>query len=330
MKKRLSKIKIQAIETKAELLMLAFVLGFCFSLLQSPPMQKITAPALQFTASLIPELPSFSSNFVSAPTQQYLSDLFKAHDYHLSDVAEGESDVPPVFLTALPGDLHTIAVAQDKKDLFIRAVLPTILLVNQQIAEKRQKLIELESKYHRIGLTASEAQWVSELAEEYELVKGDWKSLLARVDVIPTSMAIAQAAEESGWGTSRFARDGNSLYGQQIYKADKGMMPNARDAGKAHLVRSFDSIYDTVQSYAKNLNTHAAYADFRARRVALHSAQKPLDSEMLVETLTSYSERRGAYVKALKQIIRVNDLKSLDRARLEGQKMAAADAAVRG
>ena len=140
--------------------------------------------------------------------------------------------------------------------------------------------------------------------------------LTKRVAPVPTALALAQAVEESAWGTSRFARDGNALFGQWVWNEEAGIVPRGQRDGPDYAVRAFESPLQSVQDYARILNTHWAYADFRDKRAALLEAGQPLDSWELAKTLTRYSERREDYVKSLHAIKRVNNLRPLDAAKL--------------
>jgi Bax protein len=140
--------------------------------------------------------------------------------------------------------------------------------------------------------------------------------LISRVDVIPPALALAQAAEESGWGTSRFAKEGNAIFGQWTFALRSGLTPLKRDQGKKHQVKVFDSLIDSVRAYTVNLNSHRAYKGFRNTRQDLRRAGVPLDSQALVGKLHKYSERGQAYVSALRELINFNDLSPLDGARL--------------
>jgi Bax protein len=143
--------------------------------------------------------------------------------------------------------------------------------------------------------------------------------MIRRADIIPPSLALAQAAEESGWGTSRFALEGNALFGQWTFAVKGALVPKNRDAGKAHRVRAFTSLLDAVRAYVRNLNTHKAYRHFRRERQALRQADRQLAGTVLARTLSSYSERGNKYVRTIQSIITGNQLQNLDKARLGGK-----------
>jgi len=249
-----------------------------------------------------------------------LSNLLKQIDYHLDGVRQ-HGTVPRLFLANLPNDLRDIRVVGERKVMFIKTALPLILHVNELILQDREQIKSLAAKVEDYEpLSADDHDWLASKAEEYSLDKADLAKMLHHIDVIPPSLALAQSAEESGWGTSRFAQQGNALFGQRIYKGTNGIVPKRRDKGKTHKVRAFSHLIEGVKSYARNLNGHAAYKKFRALRARLRHSGQGLDSDRLARTLVAYSERGSAYVRTIRSIIRVNDLQQYDKARL-GQRL---------
>ena len=246
-----------------------------------------------------------------------LWDLFREIGYEIDGVrARGE--VPRLFLASLPHDLKTLTRASLRKITFIKSTLPLILHVNELIMQDRKRLISIGTRL-KAGdrLPAPDAAWLTEMAETYGLDRPDPVVLLDRMDVIPPSLAIAQAAEESGWGTSRFAQEGNALFGQRSYRAHrKGIVPLERAEGKGFKVRAFDHLIDGVKAYAHNLNSHFAYAEFRSRRAEMRAATGHIDGHSLAGTLMSYSERGDDYIKTIRLIMRFNALQVFDAARL--------------
>ncbi len=305
---------------KAELLLLCFLLGFCLTMIQPAKYQPVASITEQLSRDFaFPTATAPSQGIIAVAHHADLDQIFSAQDYDLRQLHAGDSTVPAIFLTRLPADLHEIQTAKDKKDLFIRSVLPLVLLANDHIVESRKKLIAAWNK-QRSGtpLTAAEIEFIAELSKEYNVPDQDMAKLAMRVDVIPPSLAIAQAAEESGWGTSRFTRHGNALFGQQVYgKQSGGILPLKREAGRQHLVRSFDNLFGTVMSYTQNLNTHPSYENFRRMRAGFRYNRQYMDSNRLIETMGRYSERGEKYVRTIQSIIDANNLQSLDRARLE-------------
>jgi Bax protein len=245
----------------------------------------------------------------SAPLLQAAFDRI---GFDLDAVSQGYISVPRVLLASLPPDLDRLEGMDARKTLFVRALLPVILYVNDQIGADRQMLLGIHSKLTRGDtLSAEEVQWVLSLSDAYEQPDADVDALLKKVDVIPPSLALAQAVEESGWGTSRIAREQNALFGQF-----------GQGASGDWDYRIFVSLTDAVASYAHNLNTHRAYREFRQVRAAMRSKQRDIDSAELAGTLHRYSERGDEYVISLRSIMRVNALEAFDSARLNLRSVA--------
>jgi uncharacterized FlgJ-related protein len=189
-----------------------------------------------------------------------------------------------------------------RKRLFLRVMLPIIIGENHALADNRQRLLENKD------------------AVPYDLVAQygtrDRDALLARVDVIPPSLVLAQAAVESGWGTSRFAREGNSFFGQRAYGGDvDGLVP---ERATGFTVRRFETIADSVRAYLHNLNTHGAYREFRAARAAMRRSGDTLVGPDLAVHLSRYSEEGHVYVEKLRRVIKDNHLLDLDETTLGG------------
>lgn len=251
-------------------------------------------------------------------SSEKVAEIFERIGYRLDGVRE-KGEVPRVFLASLPDDLKMIRHVSTRKLMFIKTALPLILHVNELILSDRSRIEGLWSKSRKgVVPSATESAWLDDKAAEYKLKKFSFRALLARVDVIPPSLALAQSAEESGWGTSRFANEGNALFGQRIWSGSGqgGMVPKQRGDGETFRVKAFDHLIDGVKSYVRNLNTHRAYRAFRATRAGLRKKGEMLSGSELAGSLTAYSERGGAYVKTLRSIIRINGLEVFDRARL--------------
>jgi len=249
-----------------------------------------------------------------------LSQAFSKINYDLPAVRSGERKVPRLFVTSLPRDMRAIRAADKRKELFFQSVLPLILRVNDEVDSDRARIIDLR-KQARNGetLAAADRLWLAAMADRYKVKRDNISEMIRRADIIPPSLALAQAAEESGWGTSRFVIEGNALFGQWTVDSDRGLVPSQRDANKSHKIKIFDSLLDGVRAYARNLNTHRAYRGFRAMRADLRRDGKVLDGFELSENLTSYSERAEEYVASLRKIIRSNRLEKLDRAELSDE-----------
>lgn len=258
-----------------------------------------------------------------------LENTFESYGYNLDNVRNQQQPVPRLIAADVPDGLKDMRVIDRRKSLFFRTVLPMILIVNESIASERSLLLELQAitrseTFEESDLDEDGTIWLIDMAKQYGIdMDADDVTLQDAVDVltlriapIPTSLAMAQAVEESAWGTSRFAREGNALFGQWVWSEDAGIVPEDQREGQAYAVRAFDSPLQSVFGYAKNLNTHWAYTSFREQRAALLDANEALDGWALAETLTRYSERGENYVKSLHAIMRVNNLRPLDNAEL--------------
>ncbi len=246
-----------------------------------------------------------------------VKDAFTSAGYELDAVRRGQVAVPRVRLASLPYDLPQMRRAQERKAVFLRYMLPYVLEANNRVRQQRERLVSLRPKIdkgQRLG--EEEAMWLDALYDEYRVTAGDLAALSMHVDTVPVSLALAQAAVESGWGTSRFAQEGNAAFGQWTSKDHTGMVPKQREAGRTHKVRAFDSLKMSAESYLRNLNTHRAYRGFRKMRVTFRREDRPIDSTVIAGTLLSYSEKGADYVNLLRHIIVKNDLRALDGAQL--------------
>jgi len=250
---------------------------------------------------------------------------FESVGYELDQVRRAQRPVPRLYLAALPRDLANVPSANARKRLFVQAVLPAILRVNEEIAAARWRVERLGDRLiWPDALTPADREWLVDTANLYGAVPFDVPGLLSRMDIVPPSLALAQAAEESGWGTSRFVREGNALFGQYTYNSKPGMVPAQRDENRRHRVRSHDTLLDAVRAYAHNLNSHWAYDDFRLKRSRLRRAGAAITGDALVGELWGYSERRAAYVESIRRIMRQNRLGDFDRSWLYNRQWTAA------
>jgi Bax protein len=246
-----------------------------------------------------------------------LQKLFQRIGYELDGVRK-RGEVPRILLASLPPDLPDLPRADQRKMTFIKSTLPLILHVNEQILHQRRRLMSIQSLMEAGEKISTEnALWLEDMADLYGAQTANPDALLCRVDVVPPSLAIAQAAEESGWGTSRFAREGNALFGQRIYRDNrKGLVPEDRKEGEVFRVRAFDRLIDGVKAYVHNLNSHFAYDDFRASRAAMRKQTSKLNGYDLAGSLIKYSERGAAYIETIRLIMRTNSLQVFDASHL--------------
>ena len=237
--------------------------------------------------------------------------LFKDVEYDLGTV-RSKKLVKPIYFTQFPRDLDALESTKLKKETFIKIVLPLIVAENERIIADREKLINLSKKKFTTDL---EKQWIRQKLLEYKVKKGDLDELLIRIDIIPTSIALAQAAKESGWGTSRFALEGNAIFGQWTWSG-QGIAPLDRESNKNHKILKFPILRASVKAYQNNLNTHKSYSKFRQKRSFLREKNKKVAGLELTETLNNYAQTGSEYTKKLNQIIKQNRLTDFEPVRL--------------
>ncbi len=237
--------------------------------------------------------------------------LFKDVDYDLRKV-RNEKLVKPIYFTQFPRDLDNLQSVKLKKETFIQIVLPLIVAENEKILEDREKLKTLVGKKFT---TDAEKQWLRQKLFEYKVKKQDLEELLLRMDMIPVSIALAQAAKESGWGTSRFALEGNAIFGQWTWDG-QGIAPLDRDGDKNHKILKFPILRASVKAYKNNLNTHKSYNKFRERRKQFRNKNKSIKGLDLTDTLKNYAQTGSEYTKILNQIIKQNRLSDFETCRL--------------
>ena len=237
--------------------------------------------------------------------------LFSDLEYTLEQVRNGQQ-VKPVYFTKLPKDLKTLGNTEKKKELFIQIVLPLILAENEKILEDREKLFKiLEKSFNSIG----ERVWLKRRFKEYKIDDSDLAELKTRMDIIPASLAIAQAAIESGWGTSRFALEGNALFGQWTW-GKKGIEPKDKDAKKKFKILNFQILRASVRAYKNNLNTNNGYKEFREARALLRQHDEKISGLKLAKYLFRYAATGKEYTTSLEKSIKVNSLDDFDEAKL--------------
>ena len=244
------------------------------------------------------------------------ANLFEDLGYDLKAVRAGQK-VKPIYLTKLPKDLNSLGSTRKKRDLFIKIVLPLILDENKKITEDRKKLFKILGKNFN---TVGERVWLKRRFKEYKIEDGDLSKLKMRMDIIPVSVALAQAANESGWGTSRFALEGNALFGQWTW-SKKGISPKNQDPDKTHKILQFQILKASVRAYKNNLNTHNAYKEFREARAQLRQNEEEIMGLKLTKHLSAYASIGQKYVEILNDIIERNSLSDFDKAILLPTKM---------
>ena len=244
-------------------------------------------------------------------TTSEISALFKEVKYDLKEVRETKL-VKPIDIGLLPNEIKTISNINKRKEMFIKIVLPLIVKENNKIRIDRKRLFKVLSKNSNTDI---EKKWLEKKYKQYGVRQNDLSTLKIRMDEIPVSLAIAQAAKETGWGTSRFALKGNALFGQWTWSGE-GLKPKNAEKGEQHKVMKFHSLQLSVRAYLRNLNTHSSYRNLRKARTKLRNRNKSLDSIVLSKHLDKYAETGNEYVEVLQKIIKQNSLKDFDEARL--------------
>ena len=237
-----------------------------------------------------------------------IEQLFEDTKYNLKSVKETKLVNIGNSIDHLPNEMKKIENIKKRKNLFIQIVLPLIIEENTKIRLDRKKLFAILNKNNN---SKTDKDWLIKKFKQYGVKKNDFSTLKIRMDEIPVSLAIAQAAKETGWGTSRFAQEGNALFGQWTWSGD-GIKPAGADSDSTHKVAKFKVLKASVKAYQRNLNTHSGYKDFRRERAIQRDNDGKLNSLELVKFLDKYAETGAEYTKILKQIIQQNSLTEYD------------------
>ena len=265
-----------------------------------PPIDKTSEAVLQVTSALD------------------LAVTFETIGYSYHDVRDDGSSVPRIFVADMPADMDDLASVNERKAVFFGMLLPAMLTVNEEIEADRARLEEIAARREDGEiLMLEDLNFVTYLAEDYAVNLGDpvvmdevLADLLLRVDVVPPSMALAQAAVESGWGRSALATNANALFGMITTRGDGVPSRDGRQYA------AYESLFDSVEAYVHNLNYHRAYDDFRELRAEQRAAGLTPDGYHLIEGLDAYSELGDEYIAYIRRVIRFNELQALDDARL--------------
>ena len=237
---------------------------------------------------------------------QTVLNLFEDLEYDLDKVRD-EKQVKPIYFTRLPRDLDQIKTIKTKKETFLQIVLPLVVAENEKIETDRNYLL----KVIRDNDSSEKLQWLKRKFKEYKVKDGDINELIEKVDIVPTSIALAQAAKESGWGTSRFALEGNAIFGQWTWDG-VGIEPLDKSDDQGHKILKFPILRASVKAYITNLNTHPSYKNFREKRLMLRQSNKALSGIDLIHELENYAETGKEYTRILEQIIEQNDLQEFE------------------
>ena len=237
-----------------------------------------------------------------------IEELFKDNGYNLEKVKKTKLVNAGNQLTRLPKELKNIESPKKRKRLFIQIVLPLIIEENLKIRFDRKKLFQILNKNNT---TERDKAWLNLKFKQYGIKNKDLSKLKIRLDEIPVSLAIAQAAKETGWGSSRFAQEGNALFGQWTWSGE-GIKPLDLEKDKKHKVAKFKILKASVRAYQRNLNTHSSYKEFRIERAIQRDNEEKLNSLKLVNYLEKYAETGKEYTEVLKKIITQNNLTDFD------------------
>lgn len=253
--------------------------------------------------------------------------LFKKLNYTPESWQAGIREIPNVQIVDIPerwrGSTSQHIEVKLKKQVFFRILAPLILSVNGDIMKDRNRIDALRKK-SLSEMNDVDKEWIKNISVRYKLIKPEdeltsdvLSELWLHVDIIPPSLAMSQSAEESGWGTSRFAAEGNALFGQWAW-GENAMKPKEQRSGMGDYgLARFDSPLESMRAYMLNLNTHNAYKELRAKRAQLRESGQEISGAELAKTLTKYSERGEEYVNTLLSIMRVNSLAQTDDAYLK-------------
>ncbi len=237
-----------------------------------------------------------------------IEELFKDNGYNLETVKKTKLVNAGNQLTKLPKELKNIESPKKRKKLFIKIVLPLIIEENLKIRFDRKKLFEILNKNNT---STRDKAWLELKFKQYGIKNNDLAKLKIRMDEVPVSLAIAQAAKETGWGSSRFAQEGNALFGQWTWSGE-GIRPLEVEKDKKHKVAKFKILKASVRAYQRNLNTHPSYKEFRIERAIQRDNDEKLDSLKLVNFLEKYAATGKKYTEVLKKIINQNSLTDFD------------------
>jgi len=312
---------MKRIATGTLLMVPVMAVGALLAQLPDPPEATADrAPAGLFAPDAWPGLSSDAADVVlSTPSVARLEAAFRRLDYRWEDLA---TEVPRVRVNTLPTDLRDVMPVSARKHLFYQSVLPIVLMENERVAKQRVWLLRiLDHDTRGLPVTAYEMAWLESLASRYDvddppLSPEGRAELTRRVAPIPPSLALSMAALESGWGTSRFAAMGNNLFGHWTFRPGTGLIPHKRPAGAQYELAVFPDLSSAFRAYLHNLNTHWAYADFRALRAELGGADTPDATVALAQSLIRYSTRGTDYTSDVVRVIRRNNLFRFDRATL--------------
>ena len=252
----------------------------------------------------------FDSDYISISDE--MVEILKEHNFTIENFINGLTKKLVIF-SALPDDFMKLEPIEFRKNIFIKTILPIVYVENKNILTQRKRILEWWTETEGEFVSREYwPDWLIGLSNEYDYKEENVGDLLMRVDIIPISMALSQAVVESGWGTSRYSREANAMFGQYTFDKSSGILPENRDPDKKHLIKKFNSISESVRSYIKNINTHLAYEELRKKRRELRMDGEKINGMGLIPYLTKYSERGKSYTADLTSLLEENDFGKLD------------------
>ncbi len=259
------------------------------------------------------EMGQRAGNWVAPSSQEMSADMDRP-----ARVGPPPNSVNDYLRVGLP-DLTDVTVVEQRKSQFFDFIVPLVEWENSRLEIIRGRIEDWRAEL-QAGNTLSQRvnDRIMELADRYyvdpeQSVGAVLDELWVKVDILPPSMVVAQAANESAWGTSRFARQGNNLFGQWCFSEGCGIVPQGRPEGEIYEVRDYDSPALSVRSFMLNLNRHRSYSDMRDARANLRESGRTITGLRLIPYLEAYSTRRDEYVEEIRNMITFNDLQALDQ-----------------
>jgi Bax protein len=262
--------------------------------------------------------------FLPKMSAKKISLFFDKFGYDLEQIKKNKQDVPKIFVTSVPSDMNKITDVRQKKDLFFKMILPLILKANKEVIKERTKLLSLEKSLKNIS--SNDKKWLDKMSRKYQVsskrenpienMKMRIGGLKIKIDAVSPSLSLTQAAIESAWGTSRFAKLGNALFGEWTWDGT-GIIPKGREKGERHSVKKFKTMYGAVKSYINNTNRNRAYEIMWTMRSERRKAKKTFEGYALASSMIHYSQRGMGYVNTIRSIIKGNNLFGLDNAKLD-------------
>lgn len=260
------------------------------------------------------------SKTIQSAHYRNLTDIYNSFSYQWENLDQG---IPPLLLRRFPTDMHLIRPTKAKKIFFFQSILPLALLGNEEINQHKNAINNFFKIYSKDKTLALHQHEELIKIQRYYKVKGDVllnpktrAKLLKRVDIVPPSLILAQAANESGWGMSRFAQHANNIFGEWTFTPGTGLVPEGRPEGETYEVKRFKDLHASIRSYLRNLNTHSAYRTMRNKRLQMRENELPLTGYALAGEMKYYSTRRDAYVDEIRAMIKGNKLEELNYATL--------------